>query len=240
MSEFVQIGNFQVAPTELLMLLKRSQMLPEVVRQLTIERAIADIECNEQEQLLALKQLYDRYNLTSEERLQQWLDYYYLTRSQLGEIATRQFKIERFKQQTWDSKVGSYFLKRKDKLDRVVYSLIRTKELGIAQEIYFRASDGEQDFAELARQYSQGAESQTGGTIGPVEIGIPHPKIAHLLVTQPLGKICHPVQIEEWYAIVRSEKIIPAQLDESMRQRLRDELFEIWLQEQIQQVSNVN
>ena len=233
MSEFVQIGNFQVSQTELIPLLKRFQMLPGVIRHLTIERAIADVECNEQEQLLALKQLYDRENLTSEERLQQWLDFYYLERPQLGEIAIYQFKIDRFKQQTWDGKVGSYFLKRKDKLDRVVYSLIRTKELGIAQEIYFRSSDGEQDFAELARQYSQGAESQTGGTIGPVEIGVPHPAIAHILTTQPLGKICHPVQIEEWYAIVRPEKIIPAQLDEPMRQRLRDELFEIWLQEQI-------
>jgi parvulin-like peptidyl-prolyl isomerase len=232
MTEFVQIGDFQVPQAELMPLLKRSQMLPGLVRQLTIERAIATVACSEEEQLLALKQLYDRQQLASEERLQQWLDCYYLDRQQLAEIAIRQFKIDRFKQEMWGSKVASYFLKRKGQLDRVIYSLIRTKELGIAQEVYFRLIDGEQTFPEIASQYSQGAEAQTGGTIGPVEIGVPHPAIAQMLATQPVGKICPPLQIEEWYAIVRPEKIIPAQLDEPMRQRLIDELFETWLQEQ--------
>ncbi len=233
MTEFVQIGDFQVPQAELVPLLKRFQMLPGLVRQLTIDRAITTIACSEEEQLLALKQLYDRQQLRSEELLQQWLDYYALDRQQLAEIAIRQFKIERFKQQTWTNRVASYFLKRKGQLDRVIYSLIRTKELGIAQEVYFRLIDGEQTFAQIASQYSQGTESQTGGTIGPVEIGVPHPAIAHLLATQPIGKICPPIQIEEWYAIVRPEKIIPAQLDEPMRQRLIDELFETWLQAQI-------
>jgi hypothetical protein len=35
---------------------------------------------------------------------------------------------------------------------------------------------------------------------------------------------------------VRFEKLIPAQLDELMRQRLLRECFEAWLQEQLSQV----
>jgi hypothetical protein len=41
----------------------------------------------------------------------------------------------------------------------------------------------------------------------------------------------------EWLLIVRLEKLMPAQLDESMRQRLLGELFEAWLQEQLSQLS---
>lgn len=234
MTEFARIGNFQIPQIELVSLLKRYQMLPGVVRELTLDRAIAELKCTKEEELIALKQLYDREQLASEDRLQQWLDLQGLERPQLSEIAIRNFKIEKFKQQTWSGKIESYFLKRKSQLDRAIYSLIRTTDLGIAQEIYFRSIDGEQNFADLARQYSQGAEAQTGGLIGPVELSTPHPQIAHLITTQPLGKVCPPVQLEQWYVIIRPEQIIPAQLDEPMRRRLLDELFQNWLQEQIQ------
>jgi parvulin-like peptidyl-prolyl isomerase len=237
MTEFVQIGNFQIPQIELVPLLMRYQMLPVMLRELAIDVAIKEVECSNDEQILALKQFYDRYQLTDEDRLGQWLNAQGLDRPQLAEIAIRNFKIGKFKQQTWSGKVGSYFLKRKSQLDRAIYSLIRTSDLGIAQEIYFRSIEGEQTFAEIARQYSQGAESQTGGLIGPVELSTPHPAIAQLITTQPLGQICRPVQLEQWYVIIRPEQIIPAQLDEPMRQRLIDELFQIWLQEQVQLAS---
>jgi parvulin-like peptidyl-prolyl isomerase len=233
MTEFVQIGDFQVPPAELVPLLKRYQLLPEVLRELEIDRAIAEVECTSVEEMSALKQFYDRYQLTDEDRLEQWLKQYGLERPYLSEIAIRNFKIDKFKQQTWGNKVGSYFLKRKAQLDRAIYSLIRTSDIGIAQEIYFRSIEGEQTFEEIARQYSQGAESKTGGLIGPVELGTPHPVIAQLITTQPIGQVCAPVLLEQWYVIIRPEQIIPAQLDEPMRQRLIDELFQIWLQEQI-------
>jgi hypothetical protein len=39
---------------------------------------------------------------------------------------------------------------------------------------------------------------------------------------------------------VRLEKLIPAQLDESMRQQLLNSLFEAWLNEQLNQLSDVS
>jgi parvulin-like peptidyl-prolyl isomerase len=233
MNEFVQIGNFQVVSAELVPLLKRYQLLPEMLRELAIDRAIAEVECSAEEQMAALKQFYDRYQLTDEDRLEQWLKASGLERPYLSEIAIRSFKIDKFKQQIWGNKVGSYFLKRKAQLDRAIYSLIRTSDIGIAQEIYFRSIEGEQTFEEIARQYSQGAESKTGGLIGPVELSTPHPAIAQLIMTQPIGQVCRPVQLEQWFVIIRPEQIIPAQLDDSMRQRLIDELFQTWLQEQL-------
>lgn len=236
-TEFVQVGNISVSQTELLPLLRRYQLLPKLLpnllRELAIDRAITDIECNDEDRIIALKQLCEREGLTSEAQLGKWLALYDLERQQLTEIAERNFKLEKFKQQTWGNKTESYFLKRKSQLDRAIYSLIRTIDLGIAQEIYFRSIDGEQTFAKLAHQYSQGAESQTGGLIGPVELSSSHPAIAKLISTHPMGTVCPPVLLEQWYVIVRPEQLIPAQLDEAMRQRLIDELFEIWVREQV-------
>jgi parvulin-like peptidyl-prolyl isomerase len=233
MTEFVQIGNFQIDRAELLPLLRKYQLLPAVMRELTIDRAILTVSCDEAERQMAIQQFYDRYQLSSPEQILKWGEFQGLGVPQIEEIAIRQFKIEKFKQQTWGHKVESYFLKRKSQLDRAVYSLIRTSNIGIAQEIYFRTIDGEQTFAEAASKYSEGVEAQTGGAIGPVELSVPHPAIAHLIATQPLGRVCPPIQIDRWYAIVRPDRIIPAQMDAPMRQRLLDELFQIWLEERL-------
>ncbi len=158
---------------------------------------------------------------------------------QLEALATRGLRIEKFKQATWGHKLESYFLSCKSQLDKVIYSLIRTKDMGVAQELYFRIQAGEQSFAELAREYSQGPESQTGGLIGPVELSTPHPTLAKMLrVSQP-GQLWPPMHLGEWVAIARLEKFIPAQLDEPMRQRLLNELFADWLQEQLNQLSDL-
>lgn len=233
MTEFVQIGDFQIARTELLPLLRKYQLMPAMMRELTIDRAIENIECDDAEKQVALQQFYDRYQLHSSGQIQQWSELQGLDLQQIAEIAIRQLKIEKFKQETWGGKVESYFLKRKSQLDRAVYSLIRTSNIGIAQEIYFRTIDGEQTFAEAATKYSEGVEAHTGGAIGPVELSVPHPIIAHTIATQPLGRICPPIQIDRWYAIVRPDRIIPAQMDEPMRQRLLDELFQIWVEERL-------
>jgi parvulin-like peptidyl-prolyl isomerase len=234
MTELAQIGSFQVPTGELLPLLVKYQMFPGLLRELVIDRAIADTECSEAERLQAIQEFYQRYQLTSNEQVEQWLVLQGLTVPQMEEIAVRLFKIEKFKRETWSNKLEAYFLKRKGQLDRAIYSLIRTEDVGIAQEVYFRLMDGEQTFEEIARKYSQGAEAQTSGLIGPVELSTPHPAIAQLISTNPPGKICPPIKLEQWYAIVRPEKMLPSQLDEPMRQRLMNELFQIWLQEQMQ------
>jgi parvulin-like peptidyl-prolyl isomerase len=234
MTELAQIGNFQVPTGEIIPLLVKYQMFPGLLRELVIDRAIADTECSEAERLQAIQEFYQRYQLTSNEQVEQWLVLQGLTVPQMEEIAVRLFKIEKFKRETWSNKLEAYFLKRKGQLDRAIYSLIRTEDVGIAQEVYFRLMDGEQTFEEIARKYSQGAEAQTSGLIGPVELSTPHPAIAQLISTNPPGKICPPIKLEQWYAIVRPEKMLPSQLDEPMRQRLMNELFQTWLQEQMQ------
>lgn len=42
----------------------------------------------------------------------------------------------------------------------------------------------------------------------------------------------------EWIAIVRIEQHIPAQLDKQMLQRLLDDLFETWLQQELVQLAS--
>jgi parvulin-like peptidyl-prolyl isomerase len=234
MSVVLTVGDRQVTLEELYSLLTQYQLLPRLARELLIDQAIAAIELTPEEREQALGFAYQQMQITSEEQRQAMLKQAGMTLEQFETQVLREAKLERHKRQTWEDQLEGHFLNSKDKLDRVVYSLIRTKEPGIAQELYFRIQEGEEEFSDLARQYSEGSEAQTGGLIGPVELNVPHPRVMQLLKSNAVGKLCPPTQIGEWWIILRLEKYIASQLDEGLRQRLRNDLFQKWLADQMQ------
>ncbi|CAA9369515.1 hypothetical protein AVDCRST_MAG94-4034 [uncultured Leptolyngbya sp.] len=240
MTEILQVGNQVIQANEVFSLLRRYQLMPQFLRGLIIDQATAGLTCTPSERQAAIERFYQQHrapdgNASPEDR-SAWLKSQGLTSEQVEELALRPVLLEQFKTATWGSKVEAYFMSRKSRLDRVVYSLIRTKDFGIAQEVYFRIKEGEQSFNELAQQYSQGPEAHTGGVIGPVSLSTPHPAIARILSLSQPGQLWAPTRLEEWFLILRLEKFFPAQLDDSTRHQLINELFEIWLREQIQQI----
>ena len=239
MAQTLQVDNRTITPGEIIPLLASYQMLPCLWRELIIDSAIAPIELTLEEHKSAQKQFYEKHQLTTPAECQAWGIRYGMTLQQLEALATRELRIEKFKVATWGGKLESYFLARKSKLDKVIYSLLRTNSAEIAQELYFRIQAGEQSFAELAREYSNGPEAQTGGLVGPVELSRPHPTLGKMLSISQPGQLWSPTRIGEWFAIVRLEKFLPASLDDAMRQQLLDSLFETWLAEQVQQLSVV-
>ncbi|MBN3943439.1 peptidylprolyl isomerase [Nostoc sp. NMS9] len=244
MTEAIQIGNRTITASELISLLASYQMLPQLQRELIIDEAIEQnsrsakvvIECTPEEVAQAKQQFYTEKQFKNEEDIQAWMAHQGLTPDQLEVITTRKLKIEKFKQATWGNKLESYFFQSKAKLDKVIYSLLRTQDVGIAQELYFRIQAKENSFADLAREYSLGPEAQTGGLVGPIELNALHPIMVQMLSSSQPGQILPPTRIAEWFVILRLEKFIPAQLDEFMKMRLLNELFENWLQEQQKQI----
>ncbi|MTJ14570.1 glycosyltransferase [Anabaena sp. UHCC 0187] len=233
----LQVHNQKVTTQEIIPLLSRYQLLPKLQRELLIDEAIASINCTSQEQDQCCQDFYEQHQLTSETARQTWLQQHDMTATQFLDLVTRNLRIEKFKQATWETKLESHFRQLKPKFDQVVYSLIRLRSPEVAQELYFRLVEGEQSFAELAKQYSQGAEAQTGGLMGPVALSTPHPQLARILSVSQPGQLLPPTKLGDWWVIVRLEKFISARLDEPMRQRLLNELFSTWLQGQLQQTS---
>jgi parvulin-like peptidyl-prolyl isomerase len=233
-----QVGDQPVTAASLLVTLRHHGLLPAVIKELVVDHALADVTLPEelQEANPAIAQFRQAYNLVSDDQCQAFLQQRGLTPEDLRVLAQRFQKLQAFKTDRWGNQVESYFLQRKQQLDRVLYSLIRTKDAGLAQEIYFRIQDDGQPFADLAREFSEGQEAQTGGLIGPVELSIPHPALGRMLAVSQPGQLWPPTPMGEWFVIVRLEKFLPAKLDGAIRQRLLDELFNTWLGEQVQQV----
>lgn len=236
MTEVLQIGNRTIQATELIPLLASYQMLPQLQRELIIDEAIASVECTPEEITRAQQLFYNERQLKTDADIKAWMTYHGITVEQLESVTIRRLKIEKFKLVTWGGKLESYFFQNKGKLDKVIYSLLRTQDIGLVQELYFRLQAKEQSFAEVAKEYSQGPEAQTGGLVGPIELQTLHPAMIQLVSSSQPGQVMPPARIAEWVVIVRLEKLIPAQLDEQMKARLLNELFEAWLQEQQKQI----
>jgi parvulin-like peptidyl-prolyl isomerase len=240
-SDYIQQIRQQIIGTpELISLLAGYQMLPQLYRELLIDQAISTVDCSAEELEEARKQFYQTHHLLEESQRQAWLQAQGMTQAQLDKLATRSLLVEKYKLATWGNKLESHFMTQKPHLDQVVYSLLRTREMGTAQELYFRIKAGEQSFAELAREYSQGPEAQSGGLIGPMALSQPHPQLAAKLRACQPGQLLPPSRLGEWFVIVRLEQMLPAKLDESTRKKLLDGLFQKWLQEVVNQQLAVN
>jgi parvulin-like peptidyl-prolyl isomerase len=229
----LKIGNQIITSAKIPHLLAGFQMLPQLCRLVIIETAISLTELTPSERECVIEQFYQNNQLTTPQAIAKGLEHYSMSLEQLETVAMRELKIEKFKQATWGTKLESYFLQCKPQLDKVIYSLIRTFDAEVAQELYFRIKAGEQTFADCASMYSLGAEAQTQGMLGPVTISQPHPAIAQKLTISQPGQLWPPMKLDEWFVIVRLEKLIPAQLDDAMRSTLLNHLFETWLAEEI-------
>ncbi|HEY9763790.1 MAG TPA: peptidylprolyl isomerase [Trichocoleus sp.] len=233
MTDSLKVGD-RIYPTEtLLPLLNRYGLMPQLIRELVIDQALEAVELTPEEQSAALERFDQANNVQSEEQRQLLTQQQQMSLEELTARILREEKLNKYKTETWGPKIESYFLQRKSQLDRVLYSLIRTQEAGLAQELYFRIHDDGQPLADLAREYSEGQEAQTGGLIGPVELSVPHPTLSRMLSISQPGQIWPPTRIGEWFIVVRLEKFLPAKLDDPTRQRLLDELFGTWLKEEI-------
>jgi parvulin-like peptidyl-prolyl isomerase len=233
-SAMLPIGDRSLTADEVLSLITKHRLVPQLVREMLITEAIQQQPISEAEHLIACKNFYQQQQLQNEQDLEQWLQRQRLTRADLTDLINRELQLHKFKTAQWANQIESYFCQRKSQIDQVVFSMVRVKDLDIAEEIYFRLIAKESSFVELAPLYSAGMEANTKGINGPVELGKVDPALAHILVSAPVAEVLAPIKIGDWWVVMQLEKIISAQLDDQMRQQLTEELFNQWVAVEVQ------
>jgi hypothetical protein len=209
--------------------LKAFNLWPNVLRELLIDRAIAATDCTPEEEASAWQQFCRQLRIDPTATDSPGGNPLRVSPDDLRVICRRQFRIEKFIIATWAKALPAYFLKRKTALDRVVYSVLRLRDAALAQELYLRIKEGEEAFAHLAAQHSEGPESHTGGIIGPIALGTLAPELTKLLAASQPGQLRPPTQIGEWIVITRVEKRWAAEFDENVQRQLLLELFNAWI-----------
>ena len=229
MSSTIQIGKSIPATDAIYERLSKSELLPQLLREIIIDELLADGAID-----LDGKIPYNRDEFAENcERLGKVADNEELNQLQLYKIVDRHLRLRKLKHARWNSRVYSYYLKHKSRFDRVEFSLIGTTDRELAEEIFFRVQSSEQSFSDLAFKYSECEAARDGGKISSTDIYRSHPGIATYLVNLRAGELSPIFILENLYVFIRLEGYISAELNESLNNTLIDELFETWLQEQI-------
>lgn len=150
---------------------------------------------------------------------------------QLKSVVERELRIAKWKKAVFEIEAEEHFARRKPALDRVVYSLLRVKQAGLARELWFRIKQGEATFAELAPDYASGNEVYTAGIVGPVAYGAMHPALAGVLQSAAVGELLKPLSIADWFLVARVEHQLPVEYNQSMKNQMIEELAAQWLNE---------
>ena len=184
------------------------------------------------------QQVYDNFlrsqGIETPAALAQLLASNLLTEADLKMQLSQPLLLRQIIERDYLPKAEARFLERKSQLDKVVYSLLRLGDSGLARELYLQIEEGEADFAELAATHAEGPERTTRGVVGPVPLLQAHPRLAERLRTATPGELMEPFQIETWWLVVRLESYTPATLDGPTLEQMARELFEDWLDQEVQ------
>ena len=157
-------------------------------------------------------------NLKDDDQLLSWREKTLLTDDKkFAEHARLRFKRGLVINELLKSSGESLFLRYKDRLDRVLYSLIRVENEDQSNELYYALDSNEYEFGDVAERFSCGPESKTRGIVGPVDLTTPHPEVAARLRTATPGMVLGPFKASEWFAIIRLEYRFESEYDEKTK-----------------------
>jgi parvulin-like peptidyl-prolyl isomerase len=213
-------------------LLRKHQLLRALIKAELIDSEIAGIRLEPEQEDQELNKFWKQQNIQNEEEFSAWLEHNKLLREELIKKLNAPIRLNRHCVENFSHKAEVRFLERKQQLDQVVYSLLRVKDPFKARELYLRIAEQESDFGSLAAEFSEGREKDSRGVVGPVPLMQAHPMLVDLLRSSQPGELREPIQVEGWSLIVRLESYQPATLDQAMEQRMAQELFAEWVEEE--------
>ncbi|WP_413681649.1 peptidylprolyl isomerase [Prochlorococcus sp. MIT 1306] len=207
----------QIALHGLLEPMARAQAEIDFIRQFELPDDTSDVSDQE-----AVSSLGKDLRLTDDDALKKWRSAHLLKEDDEAFIDFARIRVKR-KQVINELLKGSsesLFLRYKDRLDRVLYSLIRVESEDQAYSIYYSIDSGEVDFGMAAEKYSCGPEAKTQGIVGPVDLTTPHPEVAARLRTAQPRQIFEPFIADNWHAIIRLEYRFDSELDDKTKEFL--------------------
>ena len=217
-----------------LSLLHRNGLLETLIERSMLEALALDIEVSEEAKTTIFSGYMHQHSLKSEEAKEEHIAKLKLTNAEFEERVLRPYRIAQIAKARFEAKAEGRFLVMKERLDTIVYSLLRLESRPLAQELYLKIAHKEANFADLAGKYSQGNERNTNGIVGPTPLNQSHPILMEKLRATAPGKLLEPFRIDQWWIVARLEKIAPATFDEQMSNKMSMELFQEWLRQETQ------
>ena len=218
-------------------LLHKNNLLKPLIRYELTSNILSEIHIETKVKEKIISDFREKLNISGDVKLNEWLEENKINKTSFEELALTNIRLNKYCKSNFDHKVEARFLERKNELDIVIYSLIRVNDFFKARELYLRLIGNEAEFGDLASEFSEGIEKKTRGIVGPLALGRAHPKLAEQLRISKPGKIQPPIDVDGSFLVIRVESFDAAQLDDFMREKIAQELFENWIEDQAIELS---
>mgnify|MGYP001474998855 CR=1 FL=1 len=230
---WLQIDDLRVNVENIPGLLDRYNLLPDFLKRLLETKYTHNIIPDKEEQIKFFNSFLEENRIEGKESLQRWLIDNGLDDKRLDTMLFERLQIEKFKSQMFENKIESSFLKQKESLNRIMYSILRVKNGEQAGELYTQIEEKESSFAELVSKYSIGPEKNFNGIIGPIELGRLDAVLRERLKISKTGQLWPPFEFKKNWVILRLEKYLPCKLDDSMKLKIRNSMYQEWINKQV-------
>tara|TARA_B100000945_G_C20406065_1_gene610085 strand:- start:485 stop:1231 length:747 start_codon:yes stop_codon:yes gene_type:complete len=228
----------QTFSDENILVLEKGNLLRPLIKFYFIENELSKVLITEDTVNSHVQSFRKNNNLESSDEFTKFLHGNNLTSEGFNNQVLNKLKINSFSLDKFGNKCEARFLDKRYLLDEVTYSLLRVENFYQARELKIRIIEKEATFSDIAITYSNGLEKKSGGVIGPTSLINAHPALIDILRTANEGEITGPHKIENWFVIVRLEKFTPAKLDENTNKKMAQELFEEWVNKEVEEIHN--
>ena len=206
--------------------LKDNDLLKSYIREIIIYEQIKNLPLTTDDKQKGVKAFMEKNKLRTKEELEKFRTEKGFDLKVLEGKILKPIKIQTLAIKLFSSQANSRFNQRKDALDLVVYSLLRTKQKELALELYFRIESNEVDFSKIAQDHSQGEERVTKGIIGPIPFSKGNPLLMNKLKSLKIGELLEPFALDGWWIVLRLENIISTKFSESIKLQMCIEMLE--------------
>lgn len=219
---------------------KLPQFLTEILRQYVLDKELQRRSEIQIDAFLIDQAIMDfRLNnqLSDPNLFRRWLANNAFTYEDFYNQIAFNLKIEQLKNEMTEAKIEEYFIEKKPFIDQVVISRIIVAEKELAADIKQQLLNDKTKFEQLAREKSITNDRFVNGMIGAVSRGQLPEALKTAIESANPGDIIGPLEIEGRYCIFRVEQFINYTLEEGIKQDLQNQMFEQWLQENLQKMA---
>ena len=225
--------------------LKLSCGLPKIKQEIITQQIIANkakaekISVSDRELQQTADDFRVKHNLLTTADTIQWLEENNLDLDDFETIIYQELLGTNLAKHLFDNQVEAYFYEHQiDYQQTIIYEII-LDNYDLAIELFFGIQEGEFSFWDIAHQYIQDQElRRCGGYQGILQRTELKPEISAAVFAAKAPQILKPISIEKSTHLIFVEEIIQPELDKKIREKIRQQLYQQWLNQETTKMIN--
>lgn len=216
---------------ELIQGLLRRQVIDRQAQELGLEPTASELQ-------IAADRFRQVQKLDTADATWKWLQANFLSVDDFEKIIAHKLITEKLAHHLFADRVEHHFHQNLLEYSSATIYEVVLEDRDLAMEIFYALQEGDLSFADVAHQYIPDSElKRRGGYIGSVNRRQLRPEISAAVFAAKPPQLIKPAITAIGVHLIYVEQIDRPQLDDSLRQKILMNMFDLWLDEQVADIS---